>query len=78
MGDFKILALQTPEFKILADFKILLFQNAEFNIFADLEILVFQNAEFKIYAYLKILADFQDFSFPKSCKIQPDFKILAI
>ena len=30
-----ILALQNPEFKILADYKILAFQNPQFKIFPD-------------------------------------------
>ena len=47
MADFKILAFQNPEFKILADFKMLGFQNPEFKIFADFKILPFQNREFK-------------------------------
>ena len=35
MRDFKILAFQNPEFKILADFKILAFQNPEFKLLAE-------------------------------------------
>ena len=35
MADFKILAFQSAEFKILVAFKILAFQNPDFNIFAD-------------------------------------------
>ena len=42
-----ILALQNPEFTILAEFKILAFQNPEFKVLAD----------FKIFAF-KIFEDF--------------------
>ena len=47
--EFKILAFQNPEFKILVHLKILAFQNPEFKI------LVFQNHEFKIFAHFKVL-----------------------
>ena len=40
MADWKILALQNAEFKILADVKILDFQDTEFKIFA------FKNREY--------------------------------
>ena len=72
MADFKILAFQNPEFKILADLKILAFQNPEFQILADFKIIAFQNPEFKIFADFKILA-FQNPEF----KILADLKILA-
>ena len=42
LADFKILALQNPEFKILAEFKILGFQNPEFKRLADFKVLAFQ------------------------------------
>ena len=56
MADFKILAFQNPEFKILADFKILAFHDPEFKIFAYFKISAFHNPEFKIVADFKILA----------------------
>ena len=49
MADFKILAFQNPEFKMLADFKtlahfkILAFQNPELKILADFKNLVLKN-----------------------------------
>ena len=66
MAEFKILAFQTPEFKILAHLKILAFQDPEYKILADFKILADQNTEFKILGDIKILA-FQN----------PKFKILA-
>ena len=48
--DFKVLAFQNPELKILADFKILAFENSHFKILADFKILAFQNPQFKILA----------------------------
>ena len=52
----KILALQNPEFKILAVVQILAFQNPEFKILADFKILALLNSEFQNLADFKILA----------------------
>ena len=44
-ADFKILAVQNPEFEVLP------FQNPEFKIFADLMILAVQNTECKLLVF---------------------------
>ena len=41
MADFKILALQNPEFQLLAGFQILALQNFQFKVLADLKILAY-------------------------------------
>ena len=59
--EFKILAFQNPDLKILAAFQVLAFQNLEFKILDDLKILAFQTPEFKI------LVELRHFDWPKSC-----------
>ena len=55
LADFKILAFQYPELKILADFKILAFQNPEFKILADFKILALKKS------WIKDIGRIQDF-----------------
>ena len=77
MAEFKILAFQNLEFKILADFKILAFyKNLEFKILADFKILAFQNYDFKMFADFKILA-FQNSRFWKG-KVQDFGKVKSL
>ena len=72
MADFKIVAFQNPQFKILANFKILAFENPEFKILADFKNLALENPEFKI------LADFKNLPLPYHMYFETDFKVFKM